>query len=47
MWSNQKMKFSTFSHNDDVKCFHVVVQETHKLVMMGCINFEDHTLTKR
>jgi hypothetical protein len=47
MWSNQKMKFVTFNHNDDVKCFHTVVQETHKLVMMGRINFEDHTLIKR
>ncbi len=25
MWSNWKMKFATFIHNDDVKCFHAVV----------------------
>jgi hypothetical protein len=41
------MKSATFIHNDDVNCFHVVVQGTHKLVMMGCINFEDHVLIKR
>jgi hypothetical protein len=41
------MKFATFIHNDDVKCFHTVVQGTHKLVMMGHINFEDHALIKR
>jgi len=47
MWSNQKMKFVTFIHNDDAKCFHMVVQRKHKLVVMGCINFEDHVLIKR
>jgi hypothetical protein len=47
MWSNRKIKFMIFIHNDNVKCFHVVVQETHKLVMMGCINFENHMLIKR
>jgi hypothetical protein len=41
------MKFTLFIHNDDVKCFHVVVQGTHKLVMMGRINFKDHALIKR
>jgi hypothetical protein len=47
MWSNWKMKFAMFIHNDDAKCFHVVVQRTHKLVMIGCINFKDHVLIKR
>ncbi len=47
MWNNRKMKFVTFIHNDDVKCFHMVVQRTHKLVMIGCISFEDHVLIKR
>ncbi len=47
MWNNRKMKFVTFIHNDDAKCFHMVVQGTHKLVMIGCINFEDHVLIKR
>jgi hypothetical protein len=41
------MKSATSIHNDDMKCFHVVVQETHKLVVMGCINFEDHALIKK
>jgi hypothetical protein len=40
------MKFVAFIHNDDVECFHVVVQGTHKLVVMGHINFEDHALIK-
>jgi len=47
MWSNWKMKFTTFNHNDDVKCFHVVVQGTHKLVVMGRINFKDDVFIKR
>jgi hypothetical protein len=47
MWNNRKMKSTTFIHNDDVKCFHVVIQGTHKLVVMGRINFEDHVLIKR
>ncbi len=41
------MKFVTFIHNDDATCFHVVVQGTHKLVVTGLINFEDHALIKR
>ncbi len=41
------MKFATFIHNDDAKCFHVVVKGTHKLVVMGHINFEDHALIKK
>jgi hypothetical protein len=47
MWSNQKMKSATFIHNDDAKCFHVVVQVTRKLVMMGFINFKHHVLIER
>jgi hypothetical protein len=47
MQSNRKMKFVTFTHTDDVKCFHVVIQGTHKLVVMGHINFGDHALIKR
>ncbi len=30
-----------------MKCFHVVIQGTHKLVVMGRINFEDHALVKK
>ncbi len=41
------MKFVTFIHNDDVKCFHMAVQGTNKLVLMGRINFKDHALIKR
>jgi len=41
------MNYPTFIHNDNVKCFHVALQGTHKLVMMGCINFEDHALIKK
>jgi hypothetical protein len=41
------MKFATFIHNDDVKCFHMAVQGTNKLVLMGRINFKDHALIKR
>jgi hypothetical protein len=37
----------TFNHNDDVKCFHVVVQGTHKLVVMGRTNFKDDVFIKR
>jgi hypothetical protein len=47
MWNNPKMKFATFIHNDDVKCLHVVVQGTHKFVMMGHINFVDQVSIKR
>jgi hypothetical protein len=47
MWNNQKIKSTTLIHNDDMKCFHVVIQETHKLVVMGHINFEDYALIKR
>ncbi len=47
MWNNQKMKFTEFIHNDDVKCFHMAIQRIHKLVEMGRINFEDHVLSKK
>jgi hypothetical protein len=47
MWSNQKTKSVTFIHNDDVKCFHMVVQGTRKLVMMDHINIKDHALIER
>jgi hypothetical protein len=41
------MKFTTYIHNDDVKHFHMAIQRTHKLVVMGCINFQNHALVKR
>ncbi len=36
-----------FIHNDDVMCFHVVVQGTYKFAMMAYINFKDHVSIKR
>jgi hypothetical protein len=47
MWTNWKMKFEAFIHNDDTKCFHMVVQRTHKFVVMGHISYKDHALIKR
>jgi hypothetical protein len=47
MWSNQKMKFATFIHNDDTKCLHMDVQRTHKFVVMSHVNFVDQALIKR
>jgi hypothetical protein len=47
MWNNKKMKFVTFIHNDDAKYFHMVIQGTHKFVVIGRITFEDHALIKR
>jgi len=47
MWNIQKMKSMTFIHNDDVKCFHMVIQGTHKLIVLGHINLKDHVLIKR
>jgi len=41
------MKFIMFIHNDDIKCFHMALQGTHKLVIMGRIDFEDHVLIKK
>jgi hypothetical protein len=41
------MKFATFIHNDGTNYFHVAIQGTHKLRVMGHINFEGHVLIKR
>jgi hypothetical protein len=41
------MKSKAFIHNDDVTWFHVVVQGTQKVVVMGRHNFEDEVLVKR
>jgi hypothetical protein len=46
MWTYWKMKFEAFIHNDDEKCFHMVVQRTQKMVVMGYIYFEDQVLIK-
>jgi hypothetical protein len=41
------MEFEALFFNDEVKCLHVVVQGTHKLVVMGHINYKDHVLIKK
>jgi ATP-dependent Clp protease adapter protein ClpS len=41
MWTNHKMTSKAFIHNDDVTCFHMVIQGIQKMVGMGGINFED------
>jgi hypothetical protein len=41
------MKSRAFIHNDDVKCFHMAVQGTHKFIMMGRINFKDRVIIKK
>jgi hypothetical protein len=41
------MRSEAFIHNDDVTCFHVAVQGTQKMVVMGSHNFEDEVLIKR
>ncbi len=40
------MKSLMSIHNDNMKRFHVAVQEIDKLIVMGHINFEDHALIK-
>jgi hypothetical protein len=41
------MECEAFIFNDDVECLHMAIQGSHKLVMMGRINFENHALIKR
>jgi hypothetical protein len=41
MWTNRKIQFEVFIHNNDAKCFHVDVQGTQKMVMIGHINVKD------
>jgi hypothetical protein len=40
------MRSEVFIHNNDMTCFHVVVQGTQKVVVMGCHNFQDESLIK-
>jgi hypothetical protein len=47
MWINRKMKSKVLIFNDETKCLHVVVQRTHKLVVMSHINCKDHVLIKK
>jgi hypothetical protein len=41
MWTNRKMQFETVIHNNDVKCFHVAILGTQKMVVIGHINFKE------
>jgi hypothetical protein len=41
------MRYEVFIHNDDLMCFHVAVQGTQKMVVMGYHNFKDEALIKR
>jgi hypothetical protein len=41
------MKFEVFIHNDDMMCFHVVVQRTQKMLVMSRHDFKDELLIKR
>ncbi len=47
MQNIQRMRSEAFIHNDDVRCFHVVIKKTQKMVMMGHHNFEDKVIIKR
>ncbi len=46
MQSSQKMRSKAFIHNDEVTCFHVAIQGTQKMVVMGYHNFKDEVLIK-
>jgi hypothetical protein len=41
------MEFEVLIFNDEMKCLHMVVQGTHKFIMMGHINCKVHVLIKR
>jgi hypothetical protein len=41
------MRFEAFIHNDDVTSFHVAIQGTQKVVVMGFHNFKNEELIKR
>jgi hypothetical protein len=41
------MKTKAFIHNDEVTCFHMAVQGTQKVIVMGHHNFKDSELNKR
>jgi len=38
---------NAFIHNDEVTCFHMVVQGTQKVIVMDHQNFKDEVLIKR
>jgi hypothetical protein len=41
------MRFEAFIYNDEVKCFHVVIHATQRVIMMGHHSFKDRGLIKR
>jgi hypothetical protein len=47
MQSSQKRRFEAFIHNDEVICFHMALQGTQKMIVMGHYNFKDEILIKR
>jgi hypothetical protein len=47
MQNNQNMRSKAFIHNDEATCFHVVVQVTQKMIVVGHHNFKDRALIKR
>jgi hypothetical protein len=47
MQSNQKRRFEVFIHNDEVTCFHMALQGTQKMIVMGHCNFKDEVLIER
>jgi len=47
MWTNQNMESKALISNDEVKCLHMAIQGTHKLVVTSHINCKDHALIKR
>ncbi len=41
------MRFEMFIHNDEVTCFHMVIQGTKKVIVMDRHNFKDEELVKK
>jgi hypothetical protein len=41
------MRFEVLIYNDEVKCFHVVIHGTQRVIVMGHHSFKDRGLIKR
>jgi hypothetical protein len=41
------MKYEAFIHNNDVMRFHVAIQGTQKVIVMGHHNFKDEALIEK
>jgi hypothetical protein len=41
------MEFEALIFNDERKCLHMVVQGTHKFIVISHINYKDRSLIKR